>query len=197
MIRISHNSGCSQGCPSSKSNTRISPFLSTPRCMGLIPQPALVVYFLRKLGFQDTNLGAGRCYNQSIFCQEAAARGDGIAVGDEILARPYLEDARLIVPFTESMPSPESYYILTSRNENPNQEYVEFFTQRPASIVSGFPTIGENLGTDMWCNSFRRMADQDIRTPPRMTTASRWWCLNACLRFMSRSLRPHFWQTTD
>lgn len=56
---------------------------------------------------------AGRLYNQSVLCLEAAARGDGLTIGDEVTAGSYLFDGRLVVPFDNTLPSPDDYYLVT------------------------------------------------------------------------------------
>lgn len=78
--------------------------------------------FLKSLGATGVNPGAGTLYNQTFLCLEAAARGDGIAVGDEVSSRDYLETGRLIIPFPLRLPAPDSYYILTPRSEAANQD---------------------------------------------------------------------------
>lgn len=62
---------------------------------------------------------AGRLYNQTLLCLEAATRGDGITIGDEVTTRHYLEDGRLTRPFAERLPTPDSYYIATPSRRGP------------------------------------------------------------------------------
>lgn len=53
----------------------------------------------------------GRVYDQTVLCLEAAARGDGVTVGDEVTTRPYLESGRLTIPVNVKLPTPDSYYL--------------------------------------------------------------------------------------
>ncbi len=78
--------------------------------------------FLNILGVQSINPAGGTLYNQTYLCLEAAARGDGIAIGDEVSSRQYLDSGRLIIPFPVRLPAPDSYYILTPRSEGAAQE---------------------------------------------------------------------------
>lgn len=56
---------------------------------------------------------AGRLYNQTALCLEAAARRDGITIGDEVTTGGHLDAGRLTQPFPIRLPSADSYYILT------------------------------------------------------------------------------------
>ncbi|WP_353029187.1 LysR substrate-binding domain-containing protein [Mesorhizobium sp. M1004] len=58
----------------------------------------------------DPNLG--RTYNQTSVCLVAAARGDGVTVGDDVTAQHYLDTGRLIPLFGLRIPSPEAYYLV-------------------------------------------------------------------------------------
>lgn len=70
--------------------------------------------------------GAGRLFNQSFLCLEAASRGDGITIGDEVTAGDYLADGRLIVPFAARLASPDRYY-LASRAGSTRPDAFEAF----------------------------------------------------------------------
>lgn len=54
----------------------------------------------------------GRLYNQSVLCLEAAARGDGVTIGDEVTTRGYLASGRLTCPFDIRLPSSDAYYLM-------------------------------------------------------------------------------------
>lgn len=71
--------------------------------------------FLNALGVADVDPSAGRIYSQTALCLEAAARGDGITIGDEVSSRPYLEEGSLIVPFPIKLPAADAYYLLAPR----------------------------------------------------------------------------------
>ncbi|MFC4670786.1 LysR substrate-binding domain-containing protein [Seohaeicola nanhaiensis] len=55
---------------------------------------------------------AGRTYTSTALCLEAAARGDGIAIGDEVTTRSYPESGRLELPFLVRRPSPDAYFLV-------------------------------------------------------------------------------------
>ncbi|MFD0857843.1 LysR substrate-binding domain-containing protein [Roseovarius aquimarinus] len=64
-------------------------------------------------GARDFDPEAGRIYNQTALCLEAAARGDGLTVGDEVTTADHLRDGRLICPFPERLPSPDAYFLVS------------------------------------------------------------------------------------
>lgn len=72
--------------------------------------------FLAAEGLTDFDPSAGRVYNQTSFCLEAAAQGMGVTIGDEVSTRPYLESGRLICPFSTRLASPHAYYIVFPAN---------------------------------------------------------------------------------
>lgn len=65
------------------------------------------------VGARDFNPEAGRIYNQTALCLEAAARGDGLTIGDEVATAGHLRDGRLVSPFAHRLPSPDSYFLVS------------------------------------------------------------------------------------
>ncbi|MEX0304908.1 MAG: LysR substrate-binding domain-containing protein [Leisingera sp.] len=68
--------------------------------------------FREAAGERTFNPNAGRIYNRSVLCLAAAARGDGITIGDEVTAREHIEQGSLICPFPARLPSPDSYFFV-------------------------------------------------------------------------------------
>jgi LysR family glycine cleavage system transcriptional activator len=58
------------------------------------------------------NLDVGRIFNTTALCLDAAARGQGVAMGDDFLADVYLSEGRLIRPFEYSVLSKNAYYFI-------------------------------------------------------------------------------------
>lgn len=65
-----------------------------------------------ELDLPDLDWTAGPVHNQTALCLEAALRGDGVAIGDEVSSRHYLEEGSLVTPFDLLLSSPTSYYFL-------------------------------------------------------------------------------------
>ena len=68
----------------------------------------------------------GRLYNQTVLCLEAAARGDGVTIGDEVSARYHLETKRLECPMPERLPSPDAYYVASPAGQMMPPEQLAF-----------------------------------------------------------------------
>lgn len=58
----------------------------------------------------DINLRQGIVFSETALCLEAAARGQGIAMGDDFLAANHLRDGRLIRPLESEVFSKNAYY---------------------------------------------------------------------------------------
>lgn len=67
--------------------------------------------FREASGERDLDTGAGRLYNRSSLCLAAAARGDGVTIGDEVTTQTWLEKGALICPFSTRLPTPDAYYL--------------------------------------------------------------------------------------
>lgn len=73
-------------------------------------------------GIRSFNPDAGRIYNQTALCLEAAMRGDGVTVGDKVTTANFLRGGHLICPFRDKLPSPDSYFIVTPRKDQHSDE---------------------------------------------------------------------------
>jgi LysR family glycine cleavage system transcriptional activator len=71
--------------------------------------------FLRSYPATSTiNVRSGIVFSENALCLEAAARGQGVAIGDDFLAAKYLSEGRLMKPFASAMLSRNAYYLLVS-----------------------------------------------------------------------------------
>lgn len=82
--------------------------------------------FYAAAGVDGFDPDAGRIYNQTALCLTAAARGDGVTVGDEVTTREYLADGRLICPWPDRLPSPDAYYLATPGRQPPRPQVRAF-----------------------------------------------------------------------
>lgn len=60
----------------------------------------------------NINVNSGILFSDNVLCLEAAARGQGIAIGDNFLAANHLSEGRLVKPFASAMLSRNAYYLL-------------------------------------------------------------------------------------
>jgi LysR family glycine cleavage system transcriptional activator len=73
----------------------------------------------------DINVRSGIVFSDNALCLDAAARGQGVAIGDDFLAANHLSEGRLVKPFESAMLSRNAYYLLVS----------EGATSRPAVVA--------------------------------------------------------------
>jgi LysR family glycine cleavage system transcriptional activator len=64
----------------------------------------------------EINFKSGIVFNETAHCLDAAARGQGVAIGDDFLAAIHLQEGRLIKPFGSAVPSKNAYYFVVSAN---------------------------------------------------------------------------------
>jgi LysR family glycine cleavage system transcriptional activator len=60
----------------------------------------------------DVDPTLGVIFSETLLCHEAAARGQGIAMGDDFLAEMQLSEGHLVRPFDASFPSKNAYYFI-------------------------------------------------------------------------------------
>ncbi|MFS1704717.1 transcriptional regulator GcvA [Aestuariibacter sp. GS-14] len=58
------------------------------------------------------NVNQGPVFSHSMMVMQAAALGQGIALGNSVLAKPELDAGRLIMPFEEKLESRDAYYMV-------------------------------------------------------------------------------------
>jgi LysR family glycine cleavage system transcriptional activator len=83
--------------------------------------------FLRETSVATlVNLDTGSIFSTTALCLEAAARGQGVAMGDDCLAQAYLSDGRLVRLFDYSVLSKNAYYFVVPE-ESASHPAVEAF----------------------------------------------------------------------
>ena len=68
--------------------------------------------WLKSVGVSGVNVNQGPVFSHSMLVLQAAALGQGIALGNTILARPELDAGRLIMPFEEKVASRYAFYLV-------------------------------------------------------------------------------------
>lgn len=68
--------------------------------------------WLKSVGVFGVNVNQGPVFSHSMLVLQAAALGQGIALGNTILARPELDAGRLIMPFEEKVASRDAFYLV-------------------------------------------------------------------------------------
>ena len=63
----------------------------------------------------DVNIGASVVFSETAHCLDAAARGQGVAMGDDFLAAMHLSEERLVRPFDSTLYSRNAYYFIAPK----------------------------------------------------------------------------------
>ncbi|GGZ13375.1 MULTISPECIES: transcriptional regulator GcvA [Shewanella] len=68
--------------------------------------------WFRQCGVTDINVNQGPIFSHSSLVLQAAAHGQGVALGYSVLARPDILAGRLVCPFQEVLVSKDAYYLV-------------------------------------------------------------------------------------
>jgi LysR family glycine cleavage system transcriptional activator len=67
----------------------------------------------------NVDVRSGVVFSETALCLDAAARGQGVAIGDDFLAAMHLSEGRLVKPFGSARYSKNAYYfIVPNRGAN-------------------------------------------------------------------------------
>lgn len=73
--------------------------------------------WLKNVGVTGVNVNQGPVFSHSMLVLQAAALGQGIALGNTVLARPEIEAGRLIMPFEEKLESRDGFYLVCEESQ--------------------------------------------------------------------------------
>lgn len=73
--------------------------------------------YLKQFSVKGVNVNQGPMFSHSMMVLQAAALGQGIALGNTILARPEIDAGRLVIPFAEKIQSKDSFYLVCEENQ--------------------------------------------------------------------------------
>ncbi|OIQ26010.1 transcriptional regulator GcvA [uncultured Vibrio sp.] len=68
--------------------------------------------FTKQYGLEGVNVNHGPIFSHSTMVLQGAAHGQGIALGNNVLAQPELEAGRLIAPFDEKFVTKNAFYVV-------------------------------------------------------------------------------------
>jgi LysR family transcriptional regulator, glycine cleavage system transcriptional activator len=74
----------------------------------------------------DMDARPGSVFSETALCLAAAARGQGIALGDDFLAAMHLSEGRLVKPFDRALISKNAYYFVTPKNRRRHPSVTAF-----------------------------------------------------------------------
>jgi LysR family glycine cleavage system transcriptional activator len=93
----------------------------------------------------QVNLTAGSIFSTTALCLDAAARAQGVAMGDDFLAYIYLSDGHLVRPFDYSVPSKNAYYFIVPDGSAPHPA-VEAFRKWLIRGIGGMRGLKRSRG---------------------------------------------------
>ncbi|GLP95240.1 transcriptional regulator GcvA [Paraferrimonas sedimenticola] len=73
-------------------------------------------WFLQQ-GIKDVNVNQGPIFSHSSLVLQAAAHGQGVALGYSVLAQPEISAGRLVMPFNEVLLSRDAYYLVCEESQ--------------------------------------------------------------------------------
>ncbi len=90
--------------------------------------------WLKHHQIKGVNVNQGPMFSHSMLVLQAAALGQGIALGNTILAKPEIEAGRLICPFDERVESKDGFYLVSEQSQS-EQEKITLFREWMLSQV--------------------------------------------------------------
>lgn len=73
--------------------------------------------FVKQYNLEGMNVNHGPIFSHSTMVLQAAAHGQGIALGNNVLAQPELDAGRLVAPFEEVLISKNAFYLVCSEKQ--------------------------------------------------------------------------------
>ncbi|MBC3764357.1 transcriptional regulator GcvA [Neptunicella marina] len=82
--------------------------------------------WIKHFDVSGVNVNHGPIFSHSMLVLQAAAIGQGVALGHSVLARPEITSGRLICPFAEKMESRQAYYFVCHQSQAELGKIVHF-----------------------------------------------------------------------
>ena len=82
--------------------------------------------WLKHFNVFGVNVNQGPVFSHSMMVMQAAALGQGIALGNSVLAKPELDAGRLIMPFEEKLESRDAYYLVYHEGQGESGKIAAF-----------------------------------------------------------------------
>lgn len=82
--------------------------------------------WIKAAGVKDVNVNQGPIFSHSSMVLQAAIHGQGIALGNSVLAKPEIEAGRLVNPFDQVLVSKNAYYLVCREAQVDSPKIVTF-----------------------------------------------------------------------
>jgi LysR family glycine cleavage system transcriptional activator len=82
--------------------------------------------WIKLAGVKDINVNQGPIFSHSSMVLQAAIHGQGVALGNSVLAKPEIESGRLVTPFNEVLVSKNAFYLVCREGQVDSPKIVAF-----------------------------------------------------------------------
>ncbi|WP_018690825.1 transcriptional regulator GcvA [Algicola sagamiensis] len=82
--------------------------------------------WVKNYNLKNINVNQGPIFSHSSMVLQAAAHGQGIALGHSVLAKPEIESGRLVCPFNQVLVSKNAYYLVCQEGQSDLGKIVAF-----------------------------------------------------------------------
>ncbi|WP_105258500.1 transcriptional regulator GcvA [Pseudoalteromonas sp. T1lg88] len=82
--------------------------------------------WMKTAGVRNVQVNQGPIFSHSSMAMQAATHGQGVALGNLVLAKPEIDAGRLIVPFNHSLESKNAYYLVFRESQSELGKIVSF-----------------------------------------------------------------------
>ncbi|WMN59451.1 transcriptional regulator GcvA [Pseudoalteromonas xiamenensis] len=82
--------------------------------------------WMKTAGVRNVQVNTGPIFSHSSMVLQAAAHGQGVALGNSVLARPELDAGRLVIPFSHHLESKNAYYLVLRESQTELGKIVAF-----------------------------------------------------------------------
>ncbi|GAP77102.1 MULTISPECIES: transcriptional regulator GcvA [Pseudoalteromonas] len=82
--------------------------------------------WMKTAGVRNVQVNQGPIFSHSSMAMQAAAHGQGVALGNLVLAKPEIDAGRLIVPFNHTLESKNAYYLVFRESQSELGKIVSF-----------------------------------------------------------------------
>ena len=104
--------------------------------------------YVRHHGIEGTNVNQGPIFSHSTMVLQAAAHGQGIALGNNVLAQPELEAGRLVCPFDEVLMSKNAFFLVCQERQAETgriQVFRDWVLAKAAREQEDMPDVDDEL----------------------------------------------------
>ncbi|ASM50533.1 MULTISPECIES: transcriptional regulator GcvA [Pseudoalteromonas] len=82
--------------------------------------------WMKTAGVRNVQVNQGPIFSHSSMVLQAAVHGQGVAIGNSVLAKPDIDAGRLVIPFSHSLESKNAYYLVIRESQTELGKIVSF-----------------------------------------------------------------------